>query len=790
MAAIDADLPLQNLIAASPDGTLVVDTDGVVLFANPAAARLFGRRDSLVGMAFGYPMVSGETTDIDIPRRSGDRAVAEMRVTETHWAGRHAFVVALRDVTNRRTQEERLRLFERVIACSSNGVVIADAHQPDHPVTYVNPAFERITGYGRTDVEGHNLRLLQADDRDQPEILEIRQALREQRDTMVVLRNYRKDGTLFWNSLLISPVHDAYGRITHFVGLQTDVTEAKEAEQRARLAARVFESTAEGIIVTDLKGKILDVNPAFTRITGYLREEVLGLQYQKLHLIQQGSKFTRQWRRGMLNSGQWQGQVWSRRKNGENFPAWLIISAIRNERMETGNYVGLFVDWTTRKLLEEGLHRLAYYDELTDLPNRTLFREALQKAMAKAERHHRKIALMFLDLDRFKQINDTLGHYLGDQLLKLAAQRLKSHIRDGDLLARLGGDEFTVVLEDLVALSDAQIVAQKILAVLAQSFTLDGHEIFVTTSIGISFFPDDARDMETLIINADTAMYRAKEAGRNTYRFYSADMNRTALARLDLENGLRRALARDELLLHFQPLIDLRTGELAGVEALLRWRHPEKGLVYPDEFIPAAEETGLILAVGEWTLAAACSQARSWDDQGLAPFRVAINVSARQFRQERFLDVLARYLREHSLPPGILELEVTESTLMNLDEATVNLLREIRQAGMSIVIDDFGTGYSSLSYLTRLPIDGLKIDRSFIRGLEEGSHGTAIVEAILALAHSLGLRVVAEGVETAAQLNFLKERGCPEAQGFYFSYPITAEELNQQWTSPIGPVVI
>jgi len=439
----------------------------------------------------------------------------------------------------------------------------------------------------------------------------------------------------------------------------------------------------------------------------------------------------------------------------------------------------LRLDLEERKRVELSIRHMAHHDALTGLPNRTLFRDRLTHAMAQADRYHQRLAVLFLDLDRFKAINDTLGHNVGDQLLKIAAERLRSCVRDCDTVARLGGDEFTVIVDDIMEVQDAAVVAQKILDILSQPFNLHGHEVFISVSIGITLYPTDDESADNLLRNADSAMYRAKEYGRNNYQFYVADMNVKARARLMLESSLRRALDRGEFALYYQPRVDLFSGRVIGAEALLRWRHPEIGLVPPVEFIPILEETGMIIPVGDWVLRQASQQNRAWQEMGLPPIRMAVNLSVRQFIQKDLAESVLRVLEQVGLSPKYMELEITEDLLLEHNQTNIITLTKLRNQGIHISIDDFGTGYSSLSYLKRLPIDTLKIDQSFVRDIDTDPDNKAIASAIIAMASSLHLNVLAEGVETDEQLAFLRAQGCNEIQGFSFSHPLPAEEFER-----------
>ncbi len=543
------------------------------------------------------------------------------------------------------------------------------------------------------------------------------------------------------------------------------------------LARKVIEASLDGVMIADAKGDIEFVNPAFTQLTGYTPEEVVGRNPRLLQSGRQDGEFYRAMWTGLLRNGFWQGEIWNRRKSGEVFPEWLTINAIRDDEGRIGQYAAIFADISERKKTEERIKNLANFDVLTGLPNRRLFIDRLHMAIATAHRHGDRIAILFLDLDLFKRINDTLGHGVGDSVLVETARRLSACIRDCDSVARLGGDEFVILLPEVGDVEDIGRLAERVISHVRQPFLVDGHELFVTTSIGIALYPEDGGSVETLIKNADTAMYRAKDLGRNSYQLYTSAMNARSFERLAMEASLRHALVRGEFSLAYQVKVDLATGGMSGVEALLRWRHPEMGMVSPVDFIPLAENLGLISAIGNWVLHAACRQCRSWQDLGLPPVRVAVNVSALQFRETDVPALVRAALHDTGLAAEYLELELTESVLMQRVDEVVDVLRQLRDMGVRISIDDFGTGYSSLSYLKRMPIDALKIDRSFVHDIAEDSDGAEIVATIINLAHNLKLRAVAEGVETEAQAEFLRARGCDEIQGFLISRPVSAEDL-------------
>ncbi|MFZ5467764.1 MAG: EAL domain-containing protein [Pseudomonadota bacterium] len=587
------------------------------------------------------------------------------------------------------------------------------------------------------------------------------------------------DGRLIWLETSKVPLRDAQGKVFGVLGIYQDVSERHLGEAKLRQAAAVFENTREGVIITDAKGQIVAVNRAFTEITQYAPEEVLGHSPSLLKSGRHGQDFYQSLWNTLRAQGHWQGEIWNRRKDGELYPELLTISSVLDDEGGVTHYVAVFADISQLKRSEEQLTQLAHYDQLTGLPNRLLLQSRLDHSLDRAYREQRKVAVMFLDLDRFKNVNDSLGHPAGDELLTLIAHRLQGRLREEDTLARLGGDEFVLVLEDLRNPDEAARIALEIIELLSQGpFRLgSGHEVYIGASIGISFYPGDGQDPMELIRNADAAMYQAKMAGRNTYRFYTEELTRKAQQRLSLETRLRQALETDELTVFYQPQIDLASGRMVGMEALARWRHPDEGLISPAQFIPLAEESGLIVPLGEQVLRKAMTQARSWHLGGHAGLRMAVNLSSRQFQQPDLSGQLLALLEETGLDPGCLELEITESMLLEQGPGALRTLERIRSLGISLSIDDFGTGYSSLSYLKRLPVHKLKIDQSFVRGIPDDPRDMEIAATIIAMARNLRLEVLAEGVETEAQLAYLRSRGCDMAQGYYFSPPVPAEQL-------------
>lgn len=573
------------------------------------------------------------------------------------------------------------------------------------------------------------------------------------------------------------PLLNEQGDVYAVCGISQDISERKKAEERLRLTQRVVDETVEGIIITNADTVIVDVNPAFSNITGYARDEVIGHKPNLMSSGRHDKLFYKELWNQLLHTGQWTGEIWDRRRNGEIYPKWLSISAIYDEFNQVANYVGVFSDISQVKETERQLEHMAHYDALTGLPNRILFQDRLRRALVRHRRHGQKGALLFIDLDRFKQVNDTLGHEKGDDLLIEATARLLDCVREDDTVARLGGDEFTVVLNELEDAERARDVAERIIHRLEDPFTLSGNEAFISASIGIVLFPADGDNIETLTRNADMAMYEAKNKGRATYTFFNESMNARILERMTLETGLRAASINDELRLFYQPKLDIRNGRIVSTEALVRWMHPERGLLSPDLFIPLAEETGLILDIGRWVMVEACRQARLWIDEHGLTLPVAINISARQFADPFLADDIARAMDQYALEPFMIAIEITESMIMGDVDRAVAVLQRLKRLGLHISIDDFGTGYSSLNQLRRLPVDELKIDRTFVKDIPENTGDMEIVTAVLAMAKSLNLSVVAEGVETLAQLDFLREQGCEQAQGFLIGRPVEGHVL-------------
>ncbi|MDO8606795.1 MAG: EAL domain-containing protein [Phaeospirillum sp.] len=565
-----------------------------------------------------------------------------------------------------------------------------------------------------------------------------------------------------------------------------DITERKMAEAEMQLAASVFHTTQEGILITDASGVIMSVNPAFTDITGYTAEEAIGQTPRLLKSHHHDDAFyTTMWRQ-IIDKGRWQGELWNRRKNGEAFLEWLTITAIVGPGGRYTRFVSVFTDVTELRRKDEQIRYQAYHDALTGLPNRALLDDRLEHAIDVARRHSAQVAVLFLDLDRFKVVNDSLGHQEGDKLLQNTALRILDSVRKSDTVGRLGGDEFIVILGDFEDTTEVAQVADKILAAIGAPFELAGRILHSSASIGIAVFPQDGDDGPALMKNADIAMYQSKAAGRGTFRFFDPSMNRHALQRLEMEASLRRAIEDSEFLLFYQPKIHVPTGTLNGAEALIRWRQPGGELVSPADFIPVAEETGLIIPIGYWVLEETCRQIRAWREAGYPDITVSVNLSLRQFRDASLVERIEAILTKFGIPGEAIEAELTESAVMEDPVTAIVTLQRLQALGIKISVDDFGTGYSSLAYLKRLPISTIKIDRSFIADLGIDAEDAAIVQTIVGLARTLRLDVVAEGVETEAQLAFLAELGCDVVQGFYYSQPKPADEFAPWLASKSG----
>ncbi|MDZ3994314.1 hypothetical protein PspTeo4_32872 [Pseudomonas sp. Teo4] len=585
----------------------------------------------------------------------------------------------------------------------------------------------------------------------------------------------RQINVVLWVLVSAVLIFVSRARLLNFIGVGARLR--SEDRERLRMAAAVFDSTLEGVLVTDRHGLIVHVNRAFMRITGYQQDEVLGQRPNKFKSGRHGVPFYQQIYAALAQKGEWSGEIWNRRKSGEIYPQWQTICAIRDDSGELTHYVAVFSDISAIKHSEQELAYLAHHDPLTALPNRLLFNDRAEQALSAAQANKRGCALLLLDLDHFQSINDGLGHTIGDQLLKLVGERLAEVLGSGVTLARLGGDEFGVLYENCQQVGQAGKLAQSIIERMREPFTFDGHRLFISASLGISLFPNDALSAEQLLRNADSALFKAKSNGRACYAFYTEELTAHAQHRVETAGELRRALEEEELRVYFQPVHDLFTSKMVGVEALVRWQHPMRGLVPPGEFIPIAERTGLIAEIDAWVLRQACRQMVQWQAEGRQLAFVAVNISSRLFGQHELYRQVAEVLHETGLNPALLELEVTESAVMEDPEVALEQLHRLRELGLNLAIDDFGTGYSSLLRLKRLPVQKLKIDQGFVAGLPLDDDDIAIVRVIIALARSMGMQVHAEGIEQAEQARFLLEQQCQLGQGYWFGRPVPEREL-------------
>ena len=787
-------LRLASIVEFSDDAIIGKTPEGVVTSWNRAAEKIYGYTSTeAIGRDLSFLVPSerqGEVQAIMERVRTGQpvECLETQRVTKASCvldvslsispikdkSGRITGVSTIaRDVTLRKRSEEQLKLQSAALEAAANAIVITDL---SGTIQWVNHAFTTVTGYSMEEVLGKNPRLLKSGKQPQSYYADLWSTVSSGKVWHGELINRRKDGTTYIDETTITPIAQNGGQAnwTHFIAIKQDITERKRAEKELRLTQFSVEHASDNIFWSNSQGHFVYVNKAACDSLGYSREEILSLSVPDLNpRFRKGDDWSTFWeelkRRGSIS---FEGHNTS--KQGRVFPVEVTANYLEFDGEE---YSFAFVrDITDRKVAEDRVQFLAYYDALTGLPNRTLLKDRLARALAGARRQKERVALLFLDLDKFKDVNDSLGHSVGDLLLQQVAERLKAWAREQDTVARLGGDEFLIMLTHVKNIHDVAVAAERLMNAMTSEFVVQGRPLRIGCSVGISIFPEHGQDAEDLFKNADTAMYDAKQNGRNNFRFFTEDMNAQVMERLRLENGLRLALDRKELFLMYQPQIDMANGKIVGLEALLRWHHPQLGLVPPDKFIRNAENSGLIVPIGEWVLRTACRQARKWQDEGLPAVSVAVNVSAVQFRQEDFCEVIRRVLDETSLAPRYLELELTESLLLSSADVMFSVFQELKAMGLKLAIDDFGTGYSSLSYLKKFPVSKLKIDRSFIRDVAVNPDDAAITTAIISMAKSLHLKVIAEGVENEEQMSFLRAHQCDEIQGYYFSKPLSPEQ--------------
>jgi diguanylate cyclase (GGDEF)-like protein/PAS domain S-box-containing protein len=929
---------LQNLLNTLPHGIQENDLNGLITFSNPAHHRILGYEpEELVGkhiwdICF-RPEEKARTKSrleklqverptpyvIETTKSTKQGSPVDIRI---NWCYQYdqqgklsGLLSVITDITQQNIIKNELLIKDSAVRSTEDGVVISSA-QGDFPMIYANPAIEQMTGYCQEELLGRNCRFLQNNDREQPALAIIRNALEKGQPCSAELRNYKKNGQLFWVRISISPVYNDAGVLTHFIGIQRDITASKaarvaleesehkyqaffedsndailvlraddwsvfeanpkasqmfgfagesqqapgdstttalnsaaptivitdlspfkntvfdsmliafnkgeqsyrghgycvtcsgqripveisatqlniqhqrmviatlhdqsfqiDAEERLQQSAVVFENSLEGVIITDAFTRITSINKAFETITGYCAAEVLGQKPAILRSGRHDAAFYDSMWSELRHNHQWTGEIWNRRKNGEVYPQLLTMTAILDKQGDVQNYVAVFSDVSALKESQQALEHQAHYDALTGLPNKLLLEARVRHLLSHQPRSQRQFAVLFLDLDHFKNINDSLGHVAGDTLLVAVTERLQQCIRQDDTLARLGGDEFVFIMEDILQVQDSAVMAEKIIKQFIQPFSIKDQDVYISVSIGITLAANNNATYDELIRNADAAMYQAKAEGRNTYQYYSKEMTSQAFRRLSFEAMMRQSLQANDFELYYQPQIRLADEKLIGYEALIRWQHPTLGLVMPDKFISIAEESSIILALGEWVLIEACRKGKQLLDAGKFFEHMAVNVSVPQLKKDTFLKTVKSALAETDFPANKLEIEITESFLMGNELEAARVLNQLRNMGIRIAIDDFGTGYSSLSYLKQLPIDTLKIDRSFIQHLPGSPKDSAIVQTVIALGNALGLEVLAEGVETPQQRDLLLSLGCYCVQGYLYSKPLPAEML-------------
>jgi diguanylate cyclase (GGDEF)-like protein/PAS domain S-box-containing protein len=752
--------------------------DGTLRFRYLVAATFA----SILLIAFSYAVNGGLTSafpqiPLDITLLWAPAAVAAGTLAAVGVFVRPGVVGYNTSITESELAERELRASEQKFAKAfrANPVCMAIVTIEEGRYIDVNEGYERLTGYTRDEVIGRTVREIGywVDPSERNTMLS--RLERDGRVRDIEVRFRKKCGEVMICQVSAEPL--ALEGVACLLSTTQDITQRKADEAQTRLGSRVFESTADAIVITDAEDRVLTVNAAFSRITGFRADEMLGRifgesPFRPIDPEQSAARLEIQLRQGHLTT-----EVSRHRRDGSELPLWVTASNVLDASGKIVNFVRVFTDISELKASQRQLEALATSDALTALPNRLYFNDQLERLLAQSQREHQQFALLFIDLDNFKSINDSLGHAAGDDVLQQTAKRLRQCVRETDTVARLGGDEFTIILPGIRSARGPEVVAEQVLKALAAPFTVAGSEHFLTASIGIALYPLDGASADTLLRNADTAMYRAKESGRGCYVYFEERMNVAARARVNLERELRRAIDHGEFSLCYQPKLDLRSGRISGAEALLRWDSPEGGRRAPMEFIPLAEETGLIVPIGEWVLREACRQYVAWRSEGIDLPHIAVNVSARQFKQKEFVENIRSIIRAAGIAPHCLELEITESLLIDSISGVEETLHELNNMGIALGLDDFGTGYSSLAYLRRFPLKTVKIERSFISDLGVRADAGAIAAAIIAMAHALGKQVVAEGVETTSQAALLTCMKCDHIQGYHYSRPLTPTEF-------------
>ncbi len=789
--SIDRDW-LQGLFTHFPMGMLIVDKQSRILYANHQTCIIFKTDQKAITEHTIETLVSKEARNFFVesiakenssPLRrdefliSGDKKiytwyalnVCSIPLTKTKpgiWS------ITIEDVTAKRVLRDKLDKIRTEQSLILDHTTVGLLLVVNKKIVRANNALGQLLGRYSSSMVNQPWEKVIHGQEDGTDILDkVVRALSNSDYFESEVRLLRDDGKLFWSRMTAKAASFRSMKSGIIISFE-DATNKREQDDELRQAAVVFEASSDAIMVLDEEGLIRMVNSSFSKMTGFSEIDILGKTPRLLRATREDERrYDIMWET-VLKNGHWRGELWRRKKSGETYPEWTSISAVKDSQDRVLEYVVIGSDMSDRKYAEDRILHQANYDQLTSLPNRNLFMDRLHQSLTRVKREGTQLALLFIDLDRFKNINDSLGHSAGDKLLVEVAKLMKYTIRDSDTIARFGGDEFAVILSPVFGPKNASRVAHSLLEVLSQPVDLDGYEAIIGASIGISMFPADGTVEDVLVKNADTAMYRAKESGRNNYQFFTEEMQQSAKDRLTMEQDLRQAIERQELRLVFQPQVELSKNQLCGTEVLVRWQRSDKGLISPNDFIYIAEDTGLIVPIGDWVLRHACLQYKRWLNAGVAPPYIAINVSGRQFKMDGFSQSVLNVLNEVDLSTKHVELELTESYLMDDQEFSINTLKELKEMGFQLAIDDFGTGYSSLSYLKKFPIDRLKIDRSFIKEIDVNKEDYAIVRAIIELAHTLNISVIAEGVEEEAQKQILKELNCDIIQGFLYSKPL------------------
>ncbi|MDH5542857.1 MAG: EAL domain-containing protein [Nitrospinota bacterium] len=776
-----------NLLARfpyeNPNPVFRVNSGGVIDFANKSAKPFL---DS-VGIGIGGRIPDRWDESVLDAKRTGEARELEISAKDKYFSltftpveNKDFTYVYCLDITSRKKAEEALKKSEEILVKAQSIAHVGswELEISSGDVAWSDEAYV-IFGYTAKEVKATYRLFMESiypDDRQKVQDA-IDNAIKGGGQYKLVHRLARLDGnvaTVFAQGQIYC---DDGGKPERLIGIVHDITSQKASEDQFKLADKVFEKALEGVMITDANASILTVNPSFTRITGFPKEEVIGKKPNILRSDRHPRKFYEIMWKDLITTGSWSGEIWNRRKNGEAYPELLSITAVNDDFGNVEKYIAVFHDMSEVKKSQQELKYRTNYDALTGLPNRTLLMDRLAQSIAFGKENDASFALVIVGIDNFRKINESMGHAAGDILLQEAGKRISERLRGVDTVSRFGGDEFALILEDVHNLGHAANVARKLIEVFEKPFSIGADKVHMTASLGITLFPADGERAEDLLQNSDIAMARAKSEGKNRYQFFASEMNELAIHKMNIEKDLRIALDENQLMVHYQPKLDIKSGKISGVESLVRWNHPTVGVMYPVSFMQVAEDTGLIVRIGDDVLRSSCVTGKSWIDSGLGPIMMASNLSARQFRGPNIAQKIKEILNETEFPPERLELEITESMVMHDVDSAISILAKLKDMGISISIDDFGTGYSSFAYLKKFPVDTLKIDKVFVDDIARSKDEAKIIMAIISMGHSLNLKVVAEGVETKEQYELLREAGCDMIQGYYLSKPIPAADM-------------